>query len=88
MNNRPNNATWLRILDTAEDLFAKRGFAAVKLRDIASAIGMRHASLYYYAPGGKEQLYIEVMDRVLRRHRAGLEHVIVAAGDDLREQAS
>lgn len=86
MSDLPNNETRRRLLDVAEDLFATRGYTAVRLRDIAAAIGMRHASLYYYVPGGKQQLYIEVMERSMQRHRVGLEQAIAAAGDDFRAQ--
>jgi AcrR family transcriptional regulator len=82
----PNNETRTRLLDVAAELFATRGYTAVRLRDIAAVMGMRHASLYYYAPGGKEQLYIEVMERSLQAHRAGLEAAIAAAGEDVRAQ--
>ncbi len=81
-----NNETRERILDIADDLFSKRGYASVTLRDIASVIGMKHASLYYYAPGGKKQLYIEVMERNFLRHRQGLTEAIGGAGDELRHQ--
>lgn len=81
-----DNETRLRILDKAERLFMSRGYASVKLRDIAHAVSMRHASLYYYVPGGKEQLYVEVMTRSFKRHRVGLEQVIAHAGDDFRAQ--
>jgi AcrR family transcriptional regulator len=66
-----SNSTHQTILDAAERLFAERGYAAVKMHDIARAVDMRHASLYYYAPAGKEQLYVEVMERNFNRHRAG-----------------
>jgi AcrR family transcriptional regulator len=82
----PDNETRARILDVAERLFSERGYAAVRLRDIGDAVGMKHASLYYYAPGGKEQLYIEVMERGFQRHRDGLTAAIAGAGDDLRAQ--
>jgi AcrR family transcriptional regulator len=82
----PNNETRQRILDIADELFSRQGFKSVRLRDIADAIGMKHASLYYYAPGGKEQLFAEVMERNLRRHRAGMEDAIQGAGDDLTAQ--
>jgi AcrR family transcriptional regulator len=74
------------ILDAAEQLFAQRGYAGVRLQDIATAVTMRHASLYYYAPGGKEQLYVEVMERSFLRHQAGLTDAILRAGADLRAQ--
>ncbi len=86
MTDIPDNATRARLLDIAEELFAARGYTAVRLRDIAQALGMRHASLYYYAPGGKEQLYVEVMERSMRRHRAGLTEAIAGAGADVRAQ--
>ena len=82
----PNNETRQRILDAAEELFSKRGYAAVRLRDIAGAVGMRHASLYYYAPKGKQQLFVEVMERNFARHLEGLAAAISGAGDDLRAQ--
>lgn len=86
MQTTPDNATRARLLDVAEELFSSRGYTAVRLRDIAQALGMRHASLYYYAPGGKEQLYVEVMERSMRRHRAGLEQAIIQAGEEFRVQ--
>ncbi|MGN7740767.1 TetR/AcrR family transcriptional regulator [Pseudomonas sp. 22526] len=46
------------ILQTALDLFAARGFAAVSLRDIADRVGVNHAMIRYHF-GGKEQLWRE-----------------------------
>lgn len=62
----------------------ERGYKAVTLRDIASVLGIKHASLYYHAPGGKEQLFVEVTERNLNIHRAGLTDSMAAAGADLR----
>lgn len=50
MSDLPQNETRTRLLDAADGLFSRRGHTAVTLRDIASKVGMRHASLYYYAP--------------------------------------
>jgi AcrR family transcriptional regulator len=86
MTETPNNETWMRILDVADELFSKRGYTGVRLRDIANALGMKHASLYYYAPGGKEQLFVQVMERNFQRHYNGLTTAITEAPDDLREQ--
>ncbi|NJM07260.1 TetR/AcrR family transcriptional regulator [Candidatus Gracilibacteria bacterium] len=86
MKDTPNNETRVRLLDAAEALFSSRGYTSVRLRDIAAAVDMRHASLYYYAPGGKAQLYIEVMERSMQRHRIGLEAAIRNAGGDLRAE--
>jgi AcrR family transcriptional regulator len=62
-----------RVLDAAEELFMDRGFAAVTLRDVATKLGMRQASLYYHFPEGKEELYLAVTERAFLRHRAGME---------------
>jgi AcrR family transcriptional regulator len=73
-----------RVIEVAERLFAQKGYAAVTLRDIAGQVGIKHASLYHHAPGGKEQLYVEVMERTLRRHHAGLTAAITNAAPDIR----
>ncbi|MCL4248476.1 MAG: TetR/AcrR family transcriptional regulator [Anaerolineae bacterium] len=82
----PDNETYQRILDAAAELFARHGYEAVTLRDIGQALDMKHASLYYYAPEGKKQLYLDVMERNLMRHREGIAAAIAGAGDDLRAQ--
>jgi AcrR family transcriptional regulator len=82
----PQNDTRQRILDIAEELFSRRGYASVTLRDIANALGMKHASLYYYAPEGKKQLFVEVMERNFQRHKQGLTDAIIHADGDLRQQ--
>lgn len=69
-----------RVLRYAEHLFSERGYAAVTLRDIAAGLGMRQASLYHHVPGGKEELYVEVTERNLRRHHRGLEMALTHAG--------
>lgn len=86
MTDTPDNATRQHILHVAEQLFATRGYAAVKLRDIADAVGMKHASLYYYVPGGKEQLFIQTFEHSFERHQQGIMQAIDAAGPMLRDQ--
>jgi AcrR family transcriptional regulator len=46
----------------AHALFAERGYAAVKMDEIAAAIGVTKPLLYNYF-GNKEQLYIACMER-------------------------
>lgn len=75
-----------RVLDVAEQLFMERGYAAVTLRDIAGALGMRQASLYYHFPDGKEQLFVAMAERVFERHRHGMTQAIAGAGPDLAAQ--
>ena len=71
------------VLDAAERHFAVRGYAAVSLKDIADDLGIRQASLYYHVPGGKEELFVEVMLRHMERHRQALVNAIETGPPDL-----
>ena len=73
-----------RVLDMAERLFMERGYAAITLRDLADALHIRQASLYYHFPAGKEQLYVEVVTQVFERHRVGMEAAMRNAAPNLR----
>jgi TetR/AcrR family transcriptional regulator, cholesterol catabolism regulator len=75
-----------RILDAAESLFMKKGYSSVTLRDIAVPLGLNHSSLYHHFPGGKEQLFAEVMERSLRRHGEALDAAIAAGAGSLRNE--
>ncbi len=75
-----------RVLQAAERLFAERGYRSVTLRDIAAAVGIRHASLYHHVPGGKEELFVEVTQRSLERHRAGLTSALAHAKPNIQAQ--
>lgn len=75
-----------RILNIAEDLFMQHGYRAVSLRDIADALSIKQASLYYHFPDGKEQLFEAVAERAFLRHKAGIEGAIAAQSNRLRNQ--
>lgn len=82
----PRSEKRLGLLAAAERLFAERGYAAVKLRDIADAASLHHASIYHYFPGGKEQIYVDVMSASFHEHRRGLTDAIASARGGVREQ--
>lgn len=75
-----------RVLVAAEMLFMQKGYEAVTVKDIAKQAGIHHASLYHHVPGGKEDLYVEVMTRNLERHQHAIQHAIEAGAGDLRKQ--
>ncbi len=75
-----------QVLHVAERLFSERGYAAVTMRDIADELGIRQASLYYHAPQGKEQLFVEVTQESLKRHHQGIEKVIAESDSDIASQ--
>lgn len=75
-----------RVLDVAEALFMDRGYSAITLRDIADELGIKQASLYYHFPGGKEQLFLTMAERMFERHRQGIIAALGAGKDNLRTQ--
>ncbi len=75
-----------RALHAAEELFGAHGYNAVSLKDIANLLGIRHASLYSHFPGGKEEMYVEVIQRALRRHREYLSQIGQQVPPPLRQQ--
>src|SRR5919109_4056880 len=52
------------ILDAAEQLFARQGFAATTIKQIGAAAGVNSALLYYYFDD-KETLYREMLRRII-----------------------
>ncbi|OPY28677.1 MAG: DNA-binding transcriptional repressor AcrR [Methanocella sp. PtaU1.Bin125] len=55
-----------RILNVAIDLFAEKGFDAVSLREIAEAVGIRKATLYYYFTT-KDEILEKILEYVMER---------------------
>lgn len=54
-----------RILDAAEVLFARRGFAGVGMREVAEAVGLSKSSLFHHFRS-KVELYAAVAGRILK----------------------
>lgn len=75
-----------RVLQAAQTLFHEHGYQAVTMRHLADSLDMRQASLYYHAPQGKEQLFVEVTERGLVKHQHGLQRAVRQAGPDLQQQ--
>jgi AcrR family transcriptional regulator len=67
-----------QILEEATRLFAARGFDGASLQDIASAVGVRKASLLYHV-ASKEELRREVLVRLLARWRERVPRLLLAA---------
>jgi AcrR family transcriptional regulator len=58
----PRDERMEQTLEAAHGLFAERGYAAVKMDEIAAAVGVTKPLLYTYF-GNKELLYIACMER-------------------------
>lgn len=64
-----------RILREARTLFLQRGFAEVSMQQIADAVGMTKAALYYHFRN-KDDLFIQVCLQEFRQVRRAVEGVI------------
>jgi TetR/AcrR family transcriptional regulator len=67
-----------KILDVAERLFARGGYEGVGLREVAEQVGLGKSSLFHHF-NSKDQLYCEVLARVLGRIRLHLDPVVNAS---------
>lgn len=68
-----------KILDAAEALFARRGFAGVGLSEIAEAVNLGKSSLFHHFPT-KAQLYAAVVERILNEIDDALTRALAAGG--------
>ena len=75
---------WDLISRTAARLFLEKGFVAVSLREIATELGIKPASLYHHCPGGKAELFARSIQDEMAAYRSRLE---LAAGDLAFEDA-
>ena len=70
-HHQPEEETRALIVHAAAELFSRRGYAAVAIGDIAAAVGVTKATLYYHF-SGKEAIYAEVMCWTLTEIAAGI----------------
>lgn len=68
-----------QLLDAAARLFARRGYAATSMRDIAVEVEMKSGSLYYHFPS-KEDLLLAV-------YQAGVQALEVATAEAVAKEA-
>jgi TetR/AcrR family transcriptional regulator len=66
-----------KILDVAEVLFARRGYAGVGLREVAEQAGLGKSSLFHHFKS-KDALYGEVLAEVLGRIRRVLDPIVAS----------
>jgi AcrR family transcriptional regulator len=71
-----------KILDVAEALFARRGYAGVGLREVAESVGLGKSSLFHHFRN-KTELYLAVLGRVLERIEVRLRRALASRGDAL-----
>jgi len=69
-----------KILEAAEDLFSRRGFAGIGMREVAEVAGLGKSSLFHHFKS-KAELYAAVVGRILDIFDARLTAALAAGGD-------
>jgi len=69
-----------RILDAAEALFARRGYAGVGMREIADAVGLGKSSLFHHF-ASKAEIYMAVAVRLVDAFEQRLTRALAAGGE-------
>lgn len=67
------------ILDLSASLFAKSGYEGVSMRDVASAVGLTQAALYYHF-SDKDQLYLDAVASEFRQRESALKALLAGVG--------
>lgn len=66
------------IIAAAAEVFKEKGYHAATTRDIAAAVGIQQASLYYYISSKEELLYLVVREPIMLLY-AQIEGIVKAA---------
>ena len=75
-----------QILTKAADLFLAKGYKGVSMKEIAEAVEVTSAALYYHFPKGKEDLFTRMIQTVfVDEGVAGIDQTL-AATQDVRER--
>jgi AcrR family transcriptional regulator len=81
-------ATRYRLLEAAARHIAERGPEGVSLRDIARDAGLTTGAIYRHFPGGKAELYAEILKIVAESVRKVLEQAFTSTCDPLEAVVS
>jgi AcrR family transcriptional regulator len=67
------------ILSTAKDLFIQNGYHGLAMRQIAEALGVTKAALYYHFKD-KEELFLAILENYLDEMQATLDRILAEPG--------
>jgi AcrR family transcriptional regulator len=82
---RQPSSTGESVTRAASELMAARGYHGTSMRDVAKAVGIQMASLYYYH-ASKQELLVHLMRTTLEDLRRSVEEAMEAAGPDPIDQ--
>lgn len=75
-----------QILTTAAELFLAKGYRGVSMKELAEAVGVTSAALYYHFPQGKEELFTTMIQTVFVDEGVAGIDAALAATQDVRER--
>ena len=75
-----------RILTKAATLFLTKGYKGVSMKEIAEAVEVTSAALYYHFPKGKEDLFTTMIQTVFVDEGGARLEQALAATQDIRER--
>lgn len=77
--------TWRQILTAAKELFLAKGYKGVSMKEIADAVQVTSAALYYHFPKGKEDLFTKMIQTLFVEEGAARIDQVLASARNLRE---
>jgi len=75
----PKRKTREEILELSASLFARHGYEGVSMRDVAAAVGLTQAALYYHF-SDKDQLYLDAVAYEFGKRKAALKDMLAGNG--------
>lgn len=78
--------TWRQILTAASALFFARGYKGVSMKEIADAVAVTPAALYYHFPRGKEDLFTKMIQTLFVEEGVAGIGQLLGNTHDLRER--
>lgn len=77
--------TWRQILTAAKELFLAKGYKGVSMKEIAEAVQVTSAALYYHFPKGKEDLFTKMIQALFVEEGAARIDQVLGTTRDLRQ---
>ena len=81
-----NQEKWRQILLAAKELFFAKGYKGVSMKEIADAVQVTPAALYYHFPKGKEDLFTKMIQTLFVEEGVASIDQVLGTTHDLRER--
>jgi AcrR family transcriptional regulator len=75
-----SETTQSRIIEAADALLHQYGYMGTSMDAIAERIGIRKASLYHHFPDGKDQIMLEIGERLIEYDRHSFQNALETSG--------